>query len=737
MKKLLIILTFLISSVFFVNNVNAEEYKSFDYTFTNSVGYTNNLVTEITNSGTSIQDETLFMNGSSYIKYNLVATSYLDIRFKFKKNGSASYPRLLYMGGINREIEVKGASKNMYINGEYTTTWAQNEWNTMRILLSDNSIKYYVNDVLVKTEDYSGTITFLQFGQGSSTDNRFTGYIDDLKLIVSTAPHYVEYSASELNEVFKINANVDDSNPYNKKYNYNYLNYYKTKFLTTYTEKGTYYYCNLRTNLYNQYCYVFNDLKQIYSLGFGKIIIDADSSKPIYRAYLNSSSLSWTNLTESVTIDEEFGTEVYGYSNIITSNVPYITYKAFNSIVFTDGITIEPNGNYKKSESGILQFKESLAIPKITITKERETSVTTLGQKYITDMTLKIEFSLVDNSKFLYMYKYGENSDWVQLVLNNSNSKEVTFYSNDRLYVQVIDITTNKQVALSTLDITSINNIIEDDSDPTLSVGIIDDDKCIVNGIKLCVTYHISSNITNFDRYSIYITNDNKMTKYNKNSINYTVYKNSTLLVKIIEKNTMRVVAEKSILITSINTGTTGLGQLVTMQCEMSLKTAMYDCEYYLYNYDTSKYRYEYSEDTGDFEIIPISSKNLPEIYENTIFPSIAYSTYKKNDTDNFYTYKRSYYSNTKAKIRIIDIETNESIGIFVFDITKFNNFTDPDDPNNDNIFDIFKKFSINNEFGKIISNLWGRITSSKIYNYFLILIVGTIIVLIIKAMNR
>lgn len=167
-------------------NVTISDYNT-DVTTTKG-----NLVTNISTTGNPIVSPTqyvssptsLYMDGSSYIDYSLPNLTTFDIEFSFFKANSESYSRLLYLGGINREVEVNGASNNMYISGSVSADWKQNNWNIFRITRdSSNVITYYCNGNKIKTETNSDNLTYLRFGQGSGSSNRFTGYYDDLTIM--------------------------------------------------------------------------------------------------------------------------------------------------------------------------------------------------------------------------------------------------------------------------------------------------------------------------------------------------------------------------------------------------------------------------------------------------------------------------------------------------------------------------------------------------------------------------
>lgn len=606
-KKILYFLGILLSFCF-ISNVNAENYKSFDYTFTSSVGYTNELVTEITNSGGTIQDEALYLNGSSYIKYDFAKFEYdianLTIEFDFKKIGSDSYPRLLYLGGINREIEVKGASRNMYIGGEVTTTWVQNEWNHLKIVYNSETIEYYVNDVSVKTENYTGDITFLQFGQGSATNNRFTGYIDNLSLKVTLddTAYFLKTDRSKI--IYDKDANI----------------------LKTY-------YDNVLTGSVdlNEYPYVIVEHFAVGQLFYSKypfIYSSVHASENDFGGFLPTGDYYKFQINQSPTL--------YTYSADNVQNLYPIFQTEYLNASY-DVTDIDTNTIYVKKMN---IFDSSL--PNASITKERETSVTILDHTYITNVTLKIDFSVVDNSKYLYMYKYGLNSDWTQLVLTSGNSKQLTFNTNDTLYVQVIEIATNKVISNATLSITEINY----DSTPYIEIDEIATDNCIANDVTICKTLRINSHINDFNKYSFYVFNNTLGTsaKFNKQTINYPIYTNSLIEVRIVDNTTNKIIDQKYYEITTIPGEVSGLGQYITKECHISDVGQVYTCLYYIYNYDNSKYDYYYGTSISSYELIDNSIL--------TVVPTGSGSV----------IYKKQYTEDTIAYFKIVEKSSNNTI---------------------------------------------------------------------------
>lgn len=184
-------------------------------------------------------DTSLYLKGSSIsnLQYNVNLDSTFDLTFYYYKNDSSSYSRLIYLGGLNREVEIKGSSKNMYITKEITTNWKNKEWNKFRVTRDENNlISYYSNDELIFTETSSTVISYVRFGYGSSSSsNLFNGFIDDISLYnkiydgKEEESNPIEYTAEKLK--------TDDGN----------LDYYKFHIFTS------------NYNSEYRYMYKFND----------------------------------------------------------------------------------------------------------------------------------------------------------------------------------------------------------------------------------------------------------------------------------------------------------------------------------------------------------------------------------------------------------------------------------------------------------------------------------------------
>lgn len=714
MKRLILILTFLVSTIFFLDNVNAEDFTTFTYSFTDDVGYTNDLVNTITNNGTSIVDHSLYMNGSSYINYTLNTASYLDIRFDFKKSNTDSYSRLLYLGGLNREIEVKGSSTNMYINGDLTTTWAQNEWNSMRILLKNNYISYYVNDVLIKTEICASSITFIQFGMGKDSSNYFTGYIDNLILSYSTEnPELGNFNLITNNNSYVVGLEEFD-NQFTTNSDIFYLKAtdYSSSSMSTiknninnnsYSQLSEYnYYLIYNSGGKNGHRLVFfNNLDDLY------FYEDSESSIGLYCNNCYIYTYSSSSQTD-VGLQNNYGI-AYGMGQVFIVN---------------DGVVSGNNQNIYLSREDIYNYLTNVSSsPTISITEESESSVTILDKEYITDITLNIEFSLIDNDKYLYMYKYGSDSNWTTLTLTQSNNISKTFSTNDTLYVQILDVNTNELVTSSTYTISKINY----DLTPYITIEEITDNSCILDNYIICQSLRINSHIADFNKYKFIIIDhtQNITDEFKEMTIYKTYYMNSDIEVRIVDKSTGEYTDIKSFTITTISESTENLGQHITSECDFASIGNNYLCNYYFYNYNPDLYDYYYGTSTTNFE-------KLYSQTETTGYPQ-KYIFKLKEGLGKLQ--EIAYSKNTTVYFKVIDKETSEIIYTKTFTISYDLKLEEADKTS---IFDIFKNFKNDNSSIKnLLEDIWTKITTSSIYEYILILVVGTLIIIIINAANR
>lgn len=165
---------------------------------------------------------------------------------------------------------------------------------------------------------------------------------------------------------------------------------------------------------------------------------------------------------------------------------------------------------YKNSELYDVNSK-----PSITILKTSEEKITLQDKEYIKDVSLKMNFSIIDNEKYLYMYKYGEKSEWSTITLTQSDSFTVKYEYNDTLYVQIMDKSSKEIVSSSQFTISSIDKLPDDyvydnvDNDTVNTDGKVIFHKCTLSlesGIALC---EVTLENYNNELYDYYYKIDN------------------------------------------------------------------------------------------------------------------------------------------------------------------------------------------------------------------------------------
>ena len=634
MNKKIFYITAILLSFLFINDVKATTYYSYTNDFSETVGGINKIITSVEGTGT-LKDEALYLNGfNTYTRYNInqeLGFEKMTIEFNFYKSNSDSYSRMLYIGGHDREIEVKGSSNSMYINGNYNTGWVQNSWNTMKLVFENGLLTYYVNDNEIMSEEYS-SFEFLQFGKGLSSNNMFTGYIDNLKIYANLPDDNVIVFN---NAWYKGNVKIDttDKKVYVKSAkdtDYSLaLSYTKPYFVVSYVY-GTLYFTE-------------SDIDTIYS--------------SVKCSYETTEYTCFTNSSGDVGFYSFFNTYSYDLNNKrLRGELPFGKGSAFENTIKKANVDV-----YSLTDNSLI-FKKNITTdlkPNIKITKENST---------INSVTLNVEFSLIDNTKYLYMYKYGIDNEWTTMTLTASNNFSKTFTNNDTLYVQILDRSSNELVTSATYTISSISSMT-----PSISIGLLEQDTCLVNNIKICQKVGITTNIKNFNDYSIYLFNEitNEEYEYKENNFNYIFYENSSIEVRIVDNNTMDVVNSKTYLIHDLNTTVSTLGQYITSKCEKVPTNEMYVCKYYIYNYNPDEYRYYYGESTSKFDqIYDNNIGNLPEVIDNNVFPDIGRPIYQSSTNENIFIYERSYTSVTTAYFKIVENTSDKVIYTASFKIT-------------------------------------------------------------------
>lgn len=465
-KKIMFILT-LCSTFLFFQKVNAE---TVNYTYTNdfseSIGNSNNLVSNV--EGTAkVLENSLYMVNGTYAKYTVNSNLLVDkliFEFDFKKNNSDSYSRLLYLGGINREIEIKGSSNTMYIKGDVSAGWLQNEWNHMKIEYNNSSIKYYVNDVMIKEENYTGIITFIQFGKGSSESNYFNGWIDNLNIYATTEK--LDDSILPIdNAWFKGRIKIDSSS------------------------KSVY----VKSNIDDDYTLLFQYTKKYFVLSekFGSIsFVESDNDSFYYSKECSYNSESFTCF-----LNKNGDTNIFHTLEYSLSSKSKIRDMPIGESYGIDNVKKANVNIYSLSDNSVLYSKNyNMPDTDITITEEEVYKETILDKDYITAVKINISFSNINNDIYAYMYKFSDEYNWSTITLTSSSSFSKKYEKNGTLYVKIVDKNTNDIVVSKTYTLSKIEEkpnapVKEDTINTSPGKNDVIFHKCTINlevGYALC-----------------------------------------------------------------------------------------------------------------------------------------------------------------------------------------------------------------------------------------------------------
>ena len=150
----------------------------------------------------------LYTSSSGGVNYSVSSSmgAYI-LEFDFYKANSNSYSRVVGLTGAGYEIEVKGASNNIYWGGDISAGWRQNQWNTLKLVkasANSGSVSLYMNGNLVATKNYTGSLTGIWFGRGLNNGDYFTGYYRNVKLYVPlatpTSPLEVTFTETSISQ---------------------------------------------------------------------------------------------------------------------------------------------------------------------------------------------------------------------------------------------------------------------------------------------------------------------------------------------------------------------------------------------------------------------------------------------------------------------------------------------------------------------------------------------------------
>lgn len=313
-------------------------------------------------------------------------------------------------------------------------------------------------------------------------------------------------------------------------------------------------------------------------------------------------------------------------------------------------------------------------LPTIDISKENETTVTIEDETYISSVTLNIKFSMIDNEKYLYTYKYGINSDWATITLNQSDSFTRTFNYNDTLYVQVLDRETNEVVSSSTFSINSINY----DFRPYVEVNETTPTACFFykNGqnYTICKNLNIvGKNLEDGNYISSYSYNATDWTNFE--NTNLTINENTTIYFRIINYITNEVSYTSNYTVSSIDTDISDLGVFNTYSSTYDKDTSFITAYINIYNLlepVEDNYKIYYSFNSTSFIDITLLLNDMTNYYQFEINNINENKTiyFKITDLNDNILYTSTYNINYQ-------VQSTENSGFFTDFRTNFHGLSD------------------------------------------------------------
>lgn len=653
MKKLLISLTILFSSLFFVNGAKALTtdngynyvYFNYDYDFVRSSvksAYFNNIISDI---------KTKF-ESSDYDKYIIYFddNNYVHAMFGY------SY------------IELQGYSSN---SGNSTTfqftTWEQR--GILTYSLSSGNLVSYTNYVKV-----SGNAVYTN--------------IDNLNSInVNT------------------NTNISDLNPYFVIYDSN---------------------CDIKTHSWSDNFYLFYDLNK-------NTLIPHDGNMPLAKNNLISIDYDVVNntkvvndkeyilskdLTINYNVDDytkyiylykkesddtwstyNFTTNNTSFTLNVTENTSYIARivdKSTNEDVYTSSFTV----------TGI-NYDEYIN-DKLNITF---TSKNNLVNDKVASVTLTIDFGVIDNDNYIYLYKKIDDENWTSVYLTKDSSIDLLINKNNSIISRILDKSTYDVVKQSTM---TISNIDYDVNISFESETLKDDFGNIYQTNVNIVFNSLNRDLFYYEyRTDYYILNNQEFwTRLDDDKSNIIVQNrdNINLYARIVNKSTNEVIYTSNYkVIQNIDKPNITFKTFDNLEYKNGknyITSVTLTIDFGLIDNDKYVYQYKKSKDSAWTTLNLFNNNTDIEITEN----------------DTIYA-------------RVLDYNTSDVVTSATITITKIDKENNLE--NIENIFDYVNKNNNTSTVFGFFGEVWNAFKiDNKLYNYLMLVISTSIILLVIKSMK-
>lgn len=455
-------------------------------------------------------------------------------------------------------------------------------------------------------------------------------------------------------------------------------------------------YC-LFGNLYNPN----NSLIVRYSI---KSWVNSNKLSPL-NSNSNSISLSLGIHKRSASSD----TIYYGFNTVAYANngLTYYHFQGFNTnknIIYTASLPIEYGSSYSYYQSVIINGKKyndgDLVYSLGPFEPELNISVIEKND-YLEN--IKINFNIWDTEKYSYEYKLTGMEVWEDIT---ENDFEYISYSNNTIYIQMIDKTTNESVLNATYTFSNINETIPD---ITFNESIPNSCKILKNGTNYIVCKEIKANFNNYYGINNYLWSysadrENWTQIYNDKFIDL-ISENKAIYFKLYDRYTNETLKYMTYNITGIELIPSDLGQYITFNGKYENNN--YKLDIIFYNYDNELYNYYYSTDGENWTQLSLA--------EMSNYASI-YSKYKSFN----------FYKDMTVYVKIEDKEANY-----------INSATYQIKIPNVGLFDTINNFKVDNKILNYFTNIYNQIRTSDLGNYIFMLIVTSIILLIIKSARR
>lgn len=316
---------------------------------------------------------------------------------------------------------------------------------------------------------------------------------------------------------------------------------------------------------------------------------------------------------------------------------------------------------------------------------------------------IKINFNIWDTEKYIYQYKLTGMEVWEDIT---ENDFEYISYSNNTIYIQMIDKTTNESILNATY---TFSNITETIPDITFNESIPNSCKILKNGTNYIVCKEIKANFNNYYGINNYLWSysddrENWTQIYNDKFIDL-ISENKAIYFKLYDRYTNETLKYMTYNITGIELIPSDLGQYITFNGKYENNN--YKLDIIFYNYDNELYNYYYSTDGENWTQLSLAEmSNYASIYSK--YKSFNFykdmTVYVKIEDKN-----ANYINSATYQIKIPSIE----------------------------LFDALNNLKVDNKILNYFTNIYNQIRTSDLGNYIFMLIVTSIILLIIKSARR